>query len=211
VNLSELSKHAVFVYTGRIEDELIGECIEWVLEHQHLPEITIMLATNGGSFTMTMALYDIIQSSACPVNIVATGSCMSGGAILLLAAEPNRRFAFPNASFMMHALTISGDKDSQAHRCDLPRPPADVIREMSVALGVELSGGYDDTERVLELFVERTKMTRGEAQELFSGDTHFAVKRALAMGLVTHIVSPARGERSTTPQRRRWRFGRRKQ
>jgi ATP-dependent Clp protease protease subunit len=69
--------------------------------------ITIYLNTVGGLITSGLGAYDLILSmrKVCPVNIMATGSCMSMGVVVLQAGT--KRLATPHTTFLLHELQLS--------------------------------------------------------------------------------------------------------
>jgi ATP-dependent Clp protease protease subunit len=69
--------------------------------------ITIYLNTVGGLITSGLGAYDLILSMRreCPVNIMATGACMSMGVIVLQAGT--KRLATPHTAFLLHELQMT--------------------------------------------------------------------------------------------------------
>jgi ATP-dependent Clp protease protease subunit len=69
--------------------------------------ITIYLNTVGGLITSGLGAYDLILSMRreCPVNIMATGACMSMGVIVLQAGT--KRLATPHTTFLLHELQMT--------------------------------------------------------------------------------------------------------
>lgn len=69
--------------------------------------ITVYLNTVGGLITSGLGVYDLVHSitKECPVNIVATGACMSMGVIVLQAGT--KRLATPNTTFLLHELQMT--------------------------------------------------------------------------------------------------------
>lgn len=67
-------------------------------------KITILMDTYGGDITSGLAIYDLVKriDHKVPIEIKATGACMSMGVIILQAAR--KRLATPHANFMMHQL-----------------------------------------------------------------------------------------------------------
>jgi ATP-dependent Clp endopeptidase proteolytic subunit ClpP len=65
--------------------------------------------TYGGGINEGMAIYDHIKGlgKKTPIDITATGACMSMGIIILQAAR--KRYATPNVCFMLHQLRGSNE------------------------------------------------------------------------------------------------------
>ena len=95
------------------------------LRHKEKKPITIYLNTPGGHVIDGLAIYDAIMTvrdAGVEVNIVASGSCMSMGVIIMQAAT--HRLATKHAAFLLHELhMVTGgsfsdldDKHKEARR-----------------------------------------------------------------------------------------------
>ena len=71
------------------------------------PSINIYLSTFGGYIYDMLSIYDEIKSlkKEYIVNIYCVGKIMSAGTIIMLAADYEHRFAYPNTTFMYHTLS----------------------------------------------------------------------------------------------------------
>jgi ATP-dependent Clp protease protease subunit len=80
--------------------------------------IMVDLFTYGGDINCGLAIYDLVKriGKKVPIDIMATGACMSMGVIILQAAR--HRYATPHAHFMLHQLrgTNEGDLGEQRDR-----------------------------------------------------------------------------------------------
>src|SRR5205823_7976752 len=56
----------------------------------------------GGSVSATLAIYDTMQISTCPVATYCVGLAASGGAVLLAGGTKGKRYALPHAKVMIH-------------------------------------------------------------------------------------------------------------
>jgi len=65
-------------------------------------EIHFYINSPGGAVDDTLALYDTMQFLGSPVATYCIGRAYSGGAVLLTAGEPKRRFILPHAKVMIH-------------------------------------------------------------------------------------------------------------
>ena len=81
-----------------------------VLLEQDDPEapITIFINSPGGEVFSGFAIFDMLRFLSCPVTTIVGGFAASMGSILSLAANPGRRFAFPNAKIMIHQPLLMG-------------------------------------------------------------------------------------------------------
>lgn len=64
--------------------------------------IIVLINTPGGTADDGFAIHDILRFISAPVYAVCTGLTASAGAIILLAAPPERRLAMPNSRIMIH-------------------------------------------------------------------------------------------------------------
>ena len=73
-------------------------------DKKNIPDINIYLNTYGGSCYYGYSLYDNIKNinNHCKINIIASGSCMSMGIIILLSVPYEQRKCTKNTTFMIH-------------------------------------------------------------------------------------------------------------
>ncbi len=65
-------------------------------------DINLYINSPGGSVTAGLAVYDTIQFVKCDVTTYCVGQAASMGAVLLAAGTKGKRFALPNARFLIH-------------------------------------------------------------------------------------------------------------
>jgi ATP-dependent Clp protease, protease subunit len=92
---------------GDIEKETAKSVIEKLREFANDSgrPITIYLNSAGGNVTDGLAIHDAIQflvSQGLQVTVVVQGMAYSMGSVVLQAASPGRRFAFPHSWIMIH-------------------------------------------------------------------------------------------------------------
>ena len=56
----------------------------------------------SGRVSSTLAIYDTMQISTCPVATYCVGLAASGGAVLLAGGAKGKRYALPHAKVMIH-------------------------------------------------------------------------------------------------------------
>ncbi|XP_047308060.1 ATP-dependent Clp protease proteolytic subunit-like [Impatiens glandulifera] len=102
-----LDSRRVFI-NGMIDEESSNSviCQLMYLEHKEptLP-IQIIINSRGGSFASGMAIYDQIQSLACPVHTSCVGNAASMAAVLLAAGKKGFRYASINSFIMIHSAS----------------------------------------------------------------------------------------------------------
>ena len=102
---SRLLKDRIIMLGTPIDDDVANLVIAQMLFLQaEAPgkDIDLYINSPGGSVTAGLAIYDTIQSIACPVRTFCIGQCASMGAVLLAAGTPGKRFALPHARIMIH-------------------------------------------------------------------------------------------------------------
>jgi ATP-dependent Clp protease protease subunit len=137
-----------------------------------LPQIKVILTTNGGALDCAFGMYDLIrhidQTLALGVHTVAVGYCYSAGVIVLQAGR--QRLATPNATLMIHeTLTIQFGKMSEV--------------EEDVRFAKEL------TDRMVKVLTERSKVKPATLRKRIKGRNWWlTADDALKFGFVDAIV-----------------------
>ncbi len=108
IDRSAMERREVYI-TGIINSEVqyyLTRILTYLAEDAKKP-ITIILNTPGGMVADGLAIYDLLKSigKRAPIHIVATGQCMSMGAIILQAAS--KRLATTHCSLGLHELSAS--------------------------------------------------------------------------------------------------------
>lgn len=173
IDRSAIDRREVYI-TGVINSEVqyyLMRILSYLSEDSK-KTINIILNTPGGLVADGLAIYDLLKSITVnrktPINIVATGQCMSMGAIILQAAT--RRLATIHCSLGLHELhatntgSYSNTEDTQKE-----------IRRTQHALDDIITG--------------RTGMTRQKLKGLIARrDTVLTPDEALALNLIDEVV-----------------------
>lgn len=132
--------------------------------------ITVLMDTYGGDINSGMAIYDMMRrvDHKCPVNIKATGACMSMGVVILQAGR--KRLATPHANFMLHQL-----------------------RGVNEGVLGELRDRHRHMERLQhqldDILIKRTGLTQRELTKLTERrDYYITAEEALNLNLIDGIV-----------------------
>ena len=102
---SRLLNERIVFMGNEINDDIANLVIAQML---HLesddPEkdINLYINTPGGLITATMAIYDTMQYIKPDVSTICIGQAASGGALLLLAGQPGKRYITPNSRVLIH-------------------------------------------------------------------------------------------------------------
>src|SRR4030088_645235 len=100
-----LLENRIILLQGEIHDgnanELVMKLLYLQSENRRKP-IHFYINSPGGSVSATLAIYDTIQISSCPVATYCVGLAASGGAVLLAGGTKGKRYALPHAKVMIH-------------------------------------------------------------------------------------------------------------
>jgi len=99
-----LNERIVFI-GNEINDDIANLVIAQMLHlESEDPEkdINLYINTPGGLITATMAIYDTMQYIKPDVSTICIGQAASGGALLLLAGQANKRYITPNSRVLIH-------------------------------------------------------------------------------------------------------------
>ena len=77
-------------------------------------DIHIYINSPGGHVTAGLAIYDTMQFLTCDVNTYCIGQAASMGAVLLSAGTKGKRYALPNARFLMQRTGLDDPYQGQA-------------------------------------------------------------------------------------------------
>jgi ATP-dependent Clp protease protease subunit len=104
----EQSDHLRHVYLiGDIEKDNARAVIERLreLSNENRKPITLYINSAGGNVTDGLALHDVIRhlvSTGIEITVVVQGMAYSMGSVVLQAASPGKRFAYPHSWIMIH-------------------------------------------------------------------------------------------------------------
>ncbi len=168
-----LKEQRVIHLSGPIDESAhpyLSKLIYYLVDMDKKKPINIVINTIGGSVTDGLAVYDMLVATArnTPIHMIATGTCMSMGMILMQAATD--RMATKNCVLMMHELSSANigtvkrtrDNQDQAER---------------------LQGVLD------EIIMDRSGLTRKRLDKLIDRkDAYLDADEALENGLIDHIL-----------------------
>ncbi len=139
-----------------IDKESVKRAVEQLrgFASQGREPITLYLNTPGGNVTDGLALYDVVSHlvvQGIEVSIYVQGMAYSMGSVVLQAASPGRRFAFPHSWIMIHepAKWAGWQSTSSAaqHLDRLKAMQAQIYRILSARSGQPLKQIIRDTKR----------------------------------------------------------------
>lgn len=151
------------------------QCAQWAVDNKLSPmpvsltPIEFYLSTCGGSCYDGLSLYDVIEASHTPVEIICTGKIMSMGVIIALGAKVRK--AHKNTTFMIHqvnGLSFGTLRDMQDTVAEATR-----INEM-----------------LFHIIQSKTHITEAQLHDVLESkkDWYLTSQEALQLGILTDII-----------------------
>jgi ATP-dependent Clp protease protease subunit len=168
---SRLLRERIIFVNGEVEDGMAALiCAQLLFLEAENPkkEISLYINSPGGVVTAGMAIYDTMQFIRAPVATTCMGFAASMGSFLLMAGEPGRRVALPNARIMVHQP--SGGFSGKA---------SDIERHAQEALYTK--------RRINELYAHHCGHTYEEVDAKLDRDNFMSAEDAKAWGLVDEV------------------------
>lgn len=144
--------------------------------------IDLRLNCRGGSVSEGWAIYDKLRDSGKEIAVTVEGICASMATVLLLSAPRGKRTAMPNAELLIHDPYIPEYTLADAYRAEDLRAIADSLEA--------------DTNKLLDLYVERTGADRAELQAIMDEDKRMSVSEAKRLGFIDEIKVPSTAKES---------------
>ena len=134
-------------------------------------EINFYINSPGGSVDDTLAIYDTMSFISSEVATFCIGMAYSGGAVLLAAGHPGKRFILPHAQVMIHQPW--GGVTGQT--TDIQIQAEQIIK----------------SKRVLnEILARHCKQPVEQVEKDAERDKYFSAEEAKAYGLVDEVFQP---------------------
>lgn len=151
------------------------QCVQWAHDNKFSPmpvtltPIELYLSTYGGGCYDGLALYDVIEASQTPVEVICTGKIMSMGIIVALGAKVRK--GYRNTTFMIHQ--VSGNSIGTLR--DMEETIAEVSRI---------------NEMIFKVIKSKTKITEERLHQVIQQkqDWFITAEEALELGILTEIV-----------------------
>ena len=154
----------------------IQQCTQWAVDNNLSPmpvtlsPIQFYLSTYGGGCYDGLALYDVIETSDTPIEVVCTGKIMSMGIIVALGAKVRK--GYRNTTFMIHQ--VSGFSFGTLK--DMEETVAEVSRVNNM---------------LFQVIKAKTKITEEQLNDVIRNkkDWFISAEEALELGILTEIIS----------------------
>lgn len=167
-----LMNRKVFIQ-GEINNENANAFLSQMLflESESDEPITIYINSPGGSVSAGLMVYDCIQASKLPINMVCTGLAASMGAFLLAAGQKGRRYILPHSKVMIHEPLISEGVGGSATTIK------------------NISDSIQETRKLLNgLLAKHTGKSLKEINKATAFDNYMNAKEAIEFGLCDQIT-----------------------
>lgn len=149
-------------------------------------EICIRINCNGGYMTEGWRIYDALRQSGKKISAIVEGMCASMATIVLLAAPKERRYAYENATFLIHDPACSWP--------DLGGCPdrftADELDKMAAKLGVQASELRNELDKVIKVYLDRTTADEDTLRQLMKDETFLNTDKAKELGFIEGTLAP---------------------
>ena len=169
--LRQFLKTRTVLLTGEINKTLAERVVRQVLllEQESDEPIKVFIDSPGGDADAGFAILDMMRFVRPPIKMIGMGLVASAGAIVLLAAPREQRFALPNSRYLIHQPMagfrgVGTEIEIHAKEIDLMR------RKMN------------------ELISQETGKPVAEVEQDTDRDYWMGAEEALAYGLVGSII-----------------------
>jgi ATP-dependent Clp protease protease subunit len=173
---------------GDIEKDTARTVIEKLRElaNDNSKPITLFINSAGGNVTDGLAIHDVIRhlvSQGIEVTIVVQGMAYSMGSVVLQAASPGRRLAFPHSWIMIHEpAKWAGWQSTTAAAQHLDR-----LKQMQSQIYRILA---DRSGKPLRQIIRDTKRT----------DFYLDAAKAIEYGLIDDVLGPVQALPAAQPE-----------
>jgi ATP-dependent Clp protease protease subunit len=168
---SRLLRERIVFLNGEVNDASASLiCAQLLFLESENPEreISFYINSPGGVVTSGFAIYDTMQFIRSPVSTLCMGTAGSMASFLLMAGEPGRRIALPNASVILHQ-PLGGFRGQAS---DIERHAEDILKLKR---------------RMTRLYAQHCSQTEAEVERVLDRDFFFTAEEAREWGLVDHV------------------------
>ncbi len=93
---------------GSIDSDLANNFLSQLMYLEESDEpVNVYINSPGGEVNAGLMIYDAIQASKLPINMICTGMAASMAAIIFACGQKGRRYIFPHGKVMIHEPAIT--------------------------------------------------------------------------------------------------------
>ena len=138
--------------------------------------IELRLNCRGGNGMEGWTIYDKLRSTGEEITAIIEGKCAPMASVLLLAAPKERRYAYQNATLLIHNPYIPPYTLADAY-------DAEDLRRMAEDLEAE-------TTKIVNLYVDRTGSEEDVLRALMAEDKFVDMDKAKELGFISEVKPP---------------------
>lgn len=173
-----LMKRKIFI-NGSIDSELANDFLSqfMYLENEGDGEITIYVNSPGGEVNAGLMIYDIIQGSRVPINMVCTGMAASMAAVLMAGGQKGRRYILKHSKVMIHEPLLANGVGGSA--TSIKNISESILETRSLLNGI---------------LAKHTGKTLKEINKATSFDNYMNAEEAIKFGICDMVCKNVTGE-----------------
>lgn len=169
-----LNYNGIYTLFGQINNESVAPACHWILKNtlkrEPLPEMKLILNSEGGDLVSAFALIDCINGSKTPIGTIGLGEVLSAGLMVFISGKKGKRILTPNCLVMSHQFTWN--VEGKEHELLASRKGHDITSEM-----------------VIRHYMKHTGLTHKKISDILlpAGDIFLTAKEALKYGLCDEV------------------------
>ncbi len=168
-----LMKRKIFL-TGEIDSELANSFVSQLifLEEEGDKPVDIIINSPGGEVNSGLLIYDSIQASKLPINLICMGQASSMAAIILAGGKSGRRLIMKHSKVMIHEPLIANGMGGSASS----------IKNISDSI-------LETRDIVNGILASHTGKSLDEINEATRNDNYMNAEEAISFGICDRIVT----------------------
>lgn len=166
------------LFVGRfLDDESCNQLIAslvWLASQNDKDPITLYFNVPGALSKPSLAVFDVMRRMTCPLITINTGLTVGMGALLCAVGTPGKRFALPNARFLMSRTGLEDGFQGQALEIQL------AVREV-----------LKDNEQYISEMARLCGQPTVKLANDLKRDFYLTAPEAAAYGVIDEVMRPA--------------------
>jgi ATP-dependent Clp protease, protease subunit len=171
--MNKLLEARTIVISGTVDSKLADKVVKQILimeQHDADKEIKFMINSPGGEIYSGFAIYDTARFVTCPITTIVMGLAASMGSVLSLVGDDGRRFALPNAQFMIHQPLLTG---AEGQTTDLEIQSRQILKTRK---------------GLAEMYAAKTGKTPAQILKDMDRDHWLSADEAVSYGLINRVI-----------------------
>ncbi|MCL2521121.1 MAG: ATP-dependent Clp protease proteolytic subunit [Spirochaetaceae bacterium] len=143
-----------------------------ILDKDGSEPITVYIDSPGGDIDAGFAIFDTLRFINSPISCVVMGLAASMGAMILLAAGPDKRFGFPNSRYLIHQPLISG-----------------TLKGVATEIEIHANEMQKYRHKINEIIAKECNKELTQVEKDTDRDHWFSAEEAINYGLISRIIN----------------------